>query len=76
MKKLKLNKLSDHLFDEKQMNSVKGGAAPGEGPCGCCCACAYANNGGSSTADNLAANEAGGLYSDPGCFRDVVIYDK
>lgn len=63
MKKLKLNKLSDHLFDKRQMSSIKGGAAPGSGSCKCTCACAYANQGGSSRADNGAANYAGGLYS-------------
>jgi natural product precursor len=69
MKKLKLNKLSDQHLAEKQTNMVRGGAEPGGGICNCYCACAYADQGGSSTADNQSANNAGGLYSPQGVVK-------
>jgi natural product precursor len=66
MKKLKLNRLSDNELAKKQMNDVKGGAAPGGGSCSCCCGCKYKDQGGSSTEDNSKANGninyASGLY--------------
>jgi natural product precursor len=60
-KKMKLNRLSDRKFTEKQMNMVMGGAADNcpNGYCGC----PAAETGGSSKADNLTANYAKGLYT-------------
>ena len=66
MKKLKLNRLSDQNLAEKQMNTLTGGEAS-QCPAGCCCACRYANQGGSSSSDNGKANTAGGLHS-TGCY--------
>jgi natural product precursor len=64
MNNLKLNKLEEQNLAERQMNVVKGGGNPGN----CGCACTYANNGGSSTCDNAAANWNAGLAS-PGSKR-------
>ncbi len=39
----------------------------------CCCGCNYeGKEGGSSVADNDAANEKGGKYS-PGCIKAVIV---
>jgi natural product precursor len=73
MKKLKLNKLSDQHLAEKQTNMVRGGVSSDNCPLGCCCGCHYANQGGSSTADNDAANDAKGLAS-ANCGRPVEIF--
>ncbi|MCL2510921.1 MAG: TIGR04149 family rSAM-modified RiPP [Bacteroidales bacterium] len=59
MLKLKLNRLSDNVIAEKQMNNVMGGAADS---CGCCCGCL----GTSSNADNKQANLAGDKWT-KGC---------
>jgi natural product precursor len=59
MKKVKLNALENQSLNNKEMNAVRGGAD-------CCCACAYANQGGSSTNDNGCANGKEGLKS-PQC---------
>ena len=50
-------KESLHLFklSERKLKVVKGGH--------CCCACLYADSGGSSMLDNMHANEKGGLHS-------------
>lgn len=61
MKKLKLSNLEHSVINSDLMGKVTGGE-----PCGtenCCCACAYANSGGSSVANNCSANDAGGLIS-------------
>lgn len=57
-KRLKLNVLS-----QRELNLVKGGqkVEPGVPVVTCVCACRYENNGGSSSADNGVANDAGGL---------------
>ena len=49
-------------LNEKKMKAVKGGRY-------CCCACAYADSGGSSTVDNRDANYDGGVngLSSPEC---------
>ncbi len=44
-------------MDEEKMSSAKAGQAEERF---CCCACAYADNGGSSTVDNADANIDGG----------------
>lgn len=56
MKKLKLANMEHNSLAKKQMVNIKGGD-------GCSCACWYEGRGGSSTADNNAANTAGGLGS-------------
>ena len=56
MKNLKLTIAENDLLQAKEMSAITGGAS-------CGCSCRYANNGGSSTADNSAANNAGGLHS-------------
>ena len=61
MKSLKLNKLNQSILNKDQMKKVRGGDFHV-----CSCGCCYANNGGSSTADNAIANNEGGLYS-PNC---------
>jgi natural product precursor len=63
MKNIKLNALENQSLNNKEMNVVRGGKE-------CCCACAYANQGGSSTNDNGCANGKGGLQS-PQCPQDV-----
>jgi natural product precursor len=64
MNKIKLNRLSDRRVAEMQMNMVRGGAAERKCPQGCCCGCLYEGTpGGSTTADNDAANDAKGLQS-------------
>jgi natural product precursor len=57
LKKLKLNVLSEANLRDKEMNGLKGGGNQ------CGCSCAYANNGGSCTGDNLVANSKGGYTS-------------
>ena len=66
--KLKLNTLNAQALRNKEMNNVRGGGK-------CCCGCLYANQGGSSSADNTYANDERGLKS-PGydCMEEVVIY--
>jgi natural product precursor len=59
MKNIKLNAIEANKLKEKQMNNLKGGSP---GTC-CGCACAYANQGGSSDAANGNANKASGLNS-------------
>ena len=53
LKKIKLNKLSDDALAQRQMKGLKGGGVIQRH---CTCSCAYANAGGSSTNDNMAAN--------------------
>lgn len=65
MKNLKLMVAEGSLLNEKEMNAIRGGEA---GSCGC--GCNYANQGGSSTADNNAANKKSGLHS-PGMIHWV-----
>ena len=60
-KSLKINKLSNVGINKKELNKIKGGKNTG-----CCCACAYEGDGGSSSADNGQANLNGGLVS-PQC---------
>jgi natural product precursor len=55
MEKLKLNMRENKILTQKEMNAIHGGS--------CGCACDYASSGGSSSADNNAANAAGGLHS-------------
>ena len=65
MNSLKLNRLSDQKLAEKQMNMVTGGQ--GEPSCYCCCGCLYEGQpGGSTSADNRAANGASGKWT-AGC---------
>ncbi len=47
---------------EMEAKGMKAGGEPGD----CCCGCNYEGRGGSSTAMNDAANDAGGKKS-PGC---------
>ena len=59
MKEIK-EKMSLYQITRKEMNVVKGGT--------CGCACHYVNCGGSSSADNGAANRLLGAWSTgPGC---------
>ncbi|MCT4638127.1 MAG: TIGR04149 family rSAM-modified RiPP [Bacteroidales bacterium] len=60
MKSLKLNSLAKNALNSKEMDLVVGGKV-NYGNCGC--ACAYANNGGSSSAGNGGANKKGGKHS-------------
>jgi natural product precursor len=73
MKKSKLNKLSDQHLAERQMNMVRGGDGTDKYCMCCCCACAYEGTpGGSTTANNYAANTARGLKSNhPRCEPEV-----
>lgn len=57
----KARKLSLTNLSKTQLESVKGGAQGCSWGCGC--ACAYTDNGGSSTGDNAVANTNGGLRS-------------
>lgn len=61
---LKLNQLSKANLNQKEMNSLFGGA----NPVGCCvCGCYYAGaGGGSSVGGNSGANGASGLESPGG----------
>jgi len=61
MKNLKLSKLNHDVLNADSMRSVRGGEECGSE--NCCCACAYANSGGSSTSDNCSANDKDGLVS-------------
>lgn len=62
LKKINLkNKYKKIQLNRNTMNTIIGGAKEA-----CCCACAYANSGGSSVMGNFTANDAGGLHS-PGC---------
>ena len=63
-KKLKLSALSEMMLKDKEMGSILGGDRY------CTCACAYANQGGSPSYDNSAANYDLGVeggYSTSGC---------
>lgn len=57
LSKLKLCSLSEANLKEKEMNVLMGGE------CSCGCGCLYANNGGSSTGENMIANSQNGLNS-------------
>lgn len=61
MKKSNLLKLTK--LNKESMSNMKGGHNGCVGQHPCCCACAYANSGGSSTGDNAGANHSGGLQS-------------
>lgn len=66
-KKLKLSALSEMMLKDKEMGSILGGEDQDRY---CTCACAYANQGGSPSYDNSAANyDLGpeGGYSTFGC---------
>ncbi|WP_366764609.1 TIGR04149 family rSAM-modified RiPP [uncultured Porphyromonas sp.] len=56
LKKIKLNKLSEEAPAQHQLQGIKGGKC-------CLRACAYANQGGSSTHDNKTANLQHGYAS-------------
>ena len=63
IKRFKLNALSAEGLRLKEMNAIIGGRA-------CGCSCYYANNGGSSSTDNMNANYAvgdNGTDSTQGC---------
>ena len=61
LKKLKLNRLTDNSLNNREKNSLRGGST-------CTCSCYWADYpGGSSAADNAAANHLGGQYSQHGC---------
>ena len=62
MKNIKLNALAQQNLDNKEMNTIKGGA-PGDP---CCCGCMYQYQGGSTVMDNFNANVKLGLRS-PNC---------
>ncbi len=55
MRKLKMSIAEGNLLNAMEMGGIFGGS--------CGCACAYAGRGGSSTADNSAANGANDLHS-------------
>ena len=57
MKDLKLNALASENLSKVEMNQISGKGGV------CCCACAYANTGGSSTNDNGSANCKAGKQS-------------
>ena len=57
MKKLTINSLQNKINNDN-LNNITGGAESR-----CSCACAYANQGGSSTCDNSAENYKYGLHS-------------
>lgn len=61
IKDLKLNKLSDDALTQRQLQTLKGGKG-----LYCRCACAYVNQGGSSTQDNGFANRDMGKQSSQG----------
>lgn len=58
MKSIKINNLLKDQLCERQLSYITGGS--------CSCACAYADNGGSSTCDNDNANYDGGVGSPQG----------
>ncbi len=62
MKEKIKEKLGLFSLGKKMMKYVPGGVGD------CCCACAYENNGGSSTVDNADANIDGDLKS-PQCYQ-------
>lgn len=55
MRKLKMNVVEESLLNTKEMSAIIGGS--------CGCGCNYEGRGGSSTADNKSANNAGGKHS-------------
>lgn len=55
MKSIKINNLLKDQLCERQLSYITGGS--------CSCACAYAENGGSSTCDNDNINHDAGLSS-------------
>ena len=63
LKKLKLNALSEAGLKDKEMNAMKGGYL------GCRCSCYWADQGGSSSDDNMGANytKGDGAHSTEGC---------
>ncbi len=63
MKKLNLNAVEGNILNERESAAIRGGE---DNKPACGCACAYENNGGSSTADNYAANKKDGLHSPGG----------
>jgi hypothetical protein len=52
-------KLNLLRLSKPEIKTLMAGREPGD----CCCACAYANAGGSDTADNANANIDQGLWS-------------
>lgn len=63
MKEKMKKKLGLFSLSKKMMRFVPGGDLGN-----CCCACAYADSGGSSIVDNADANIDGGLKS-PQCYQ-------
>lgn len=60
LKKLSLDHLSEVVLNERKMGQILGG----DGGYICQCGCHYEGMGGSSTADNDSANDAGNHHSD------------
>ena len=59
LQKIKLDELAGIELNEKGLCRILGGGTPGN----CQCGCLYADAGGAESADNDAANSAGGQYS-------------
>ena len=59
---IELTSLADRELSDLQMAHLEGGSASASSG-GCGCACAYRDRGGSSIADNGAANAAQGITS-------------
>ena len=70
LQKIKLDELAGIELNEKGLCRILGGGTPGN----CQCGCLYADAGGAESADNDAANSAGGQYSttcpQSGCGED------
>lgn len=60
IKRFKLNAISAEGLQQKEMNAIVGGNT-------CNCGCAYANQGGSSTYDNMNANYGYGYAPNNTC---------
>ncbi len=70
LKKFKLNKLSEDILNEQEMNILRGGGAGNI--CGCACAAVY--SGGSVTAVNMVANSQTGSVSYGGICTEWISY--
>lgn len=64
MKSKMKSKLNLFVLHKKKLDEVTAGTG---GALKCCCACAYANSGGSSSTYNFKANDKDNLIS-PECF--------
>lgn len=73
MKSIKLTSLADRELSDLQMAHLEGGSQGTPGMCSC--PCKYKNQGGSSTQDNYAANDARGIdpILDGGTLPGVVV---